>query len=293
MSAALPGPTGRGRSSAAHGRPLSPGTSADIATPPCSTHRRKQTRHRTGEPVVRRQRSARSRRRRTDREPDDVELSKAVVRGGAHGRLAESRRGLPPPGCSWLRAAPVHRHTVEISQSFGPLARSSRRSRCRHRGSRSLLDECGHGARVAAASCGVGLSRGGRTGFCSPALNEGIGAGAMLLRAAPRAARSVVHVGRDGLWAHSVAAVAPLARASGIGPPLASAGRCDNPAAAPLPPALVDVALRGGQCHRDAHAVVPRWSVDLRAISSLSGEDDGSLLGARGHGSLQTARKPR
>jgi len=42
--------------------------------------------------------------RHRDREPDDVELSKANVRAGPHRRLAESSRGLPPPACSWPRA---------------------------------------------------------------------------------------------------------------------------------------------------------------------------------------------
>jgi hypothetical protein len=49
---------------------------------------------------------------RSNHKPDDVELSKAIARGGAHGRPAESSRGLPPPGGPWLRAAPAHRHTV-------------------------------------------------------------------------------------------------------------------------------------------------------------------------------------
>lgn len=62
----------------------------------------------------------RSRRRQRDREPDDVEPSIAIVRGGAHGRLAEGSRGLAPPACLWLPAAPAHRRS-DIRQSSGAL----------------------------------------------------------------------------------------------------------------------------------------------------------------------------
>jgi hypothetical protein len=67
-------------------------------------------------------RCSRLRPRQRDREPHNVELSKAIVCAGAHGRLAESSQRRPSPACSWLRAAPERRQTVEISQPSGALA---------------------------------------------------------------------------------------------------------------------------------------------------------------------------
>jgi len=71
----------------------------------------------------------RSGRRQLDREPDDAELSRAIVRGGPYGWLAGSSRGVRAPARSWLRAAPAHGHTVERSASRSGLSQSESCSR--------------------------------------------------------------------------------------------------------------------------------------------------------------------
>jgi hypothetical protein len=114
-------------------------------------------------------------RRQRDRKPDDVNLSKAITRGGARQALAESSRGLPPRGCSWLRPAPAHRYTAEISQPFSALAarpKGASDERASDPIGSSHERTCGSGAKMCLATSRPGV---GTTPTCPVTFPDGAG----------------------------------------------------------------------------------------------------------------------